>query len=60
MAAEDETNFQAKEDAGAFKGPEDPFLFCGSMLARGSCKALVFCLGENTTSGRTEQKLDLS
>lgn len=36
----------------------DPCLLAGSIIKRGQCKAIVCCVGENSTRGIKEGKLD--
>ena len=36
----------------------DPILLAGSIIKRGMCKAIVCCVGENSSRGIKEAKLD--
>lgn len=36
----------------------DPFLFADSFVVRGTCKAVVCCVGENSTRGIFDKELD--
>jgi magnesium-transporting ATPase (P-type) len=36
----------------------DPCLLAGSIIKRGQCKAVVCCVGENSTRGVRESKLE--
>lgn len=37
---------------------DDPFLFADSYVTHGTCKAVVACVGENSTRGILDEKLD--
>lgn len=40
------------------KSHMDPCLLAGSIIKRGQCKAVVCCVGENSTRGVRESKLE--
>jgi magnesium-transporting ATPase (P-type) len=45
-------------DKGVAKSLEDPVLIAGCLITRGECRALVCCVGKDSTRGVTEPKLD--
>jgi len=47
-----------KHAVNAVDGQEDPFLLANSVVAKGTCKAVVCCVGERSSRGTHEDKLD--
>ena len=49
---------QRKEQKGSIEEGGDPFLRAGSIIEKGSCKAVVCCVGVHSTRGIIEPKLN--
>ena len=47
-----------KVNKGSLEKREDPFLYAGSIITQGSCKAVVCCVGEHSSRGIIDEKLD--
>lgn len=47
-----------KSAAGAPGAVQDPFLLAGCLLTRGQCKAVVCCVGKNSSRGDKQGKLE--
>jgi magnesium-transporting ATPase (P-type) len=47
-----------KSAAGAPGAVQDPFLLAGCLLTRGQCKAVVCCVGKNSSRGDKQAKLE--
>jgi len=54
----DESKAKTAEVDAKSKGVNDPFLFAGSFLVQGTCRAVVTCVGRHSSRGIVDVKLD--